>query len=214
MGAAFDSGGSGAGEGAAMIYRTLLKLWRRRRLAHDLEMELAFHRRMAEAGNNPIPLGNTTVIKEQAFDLWRFNGAENLWRDLAYSLRTLRKSPAFVLTALLSLGLGIGVNTAIFSLAVEFLLSEPSVRDANSVVYVRQGGNSHVLPATVDDLRRSGVFADVAGENDEGFINFDNGTQTQRAFATQATKNFFSVLGVRCGLDADGLRATQMKWRY
>ena len=179
-----------------MISGTLLKMWRRRRLARDLEAELAFHREMAAAGNNPMPFGNTTVIKEQALDLWRFNGAENLWRDLAYSLRTLRKSPGFVLTALLSLGLGIGVNTAIFSLAVEFLMSDPSVRDANSVVNVRQGGNSHVLPATLDDLWRSGVFAEVAGENDEGFINFDDGAQTQRAFATQATKNFFSALGV------------------
>jgi predicted permease len=179
-----------------MIYRTLLKMWRRRRLARDLETELAFHKEMAAAANNPIPFGNAAVIKEHAFDLWRFNAAENLWRDMVYSLRTLRQSPGFVLTALLSLGLGIGVNTAMFSLAVEFLLSDPSVRDAKTVVYVRQGGNSHVLPATLDDLRRSGLFAGVAGENDEGFINFDNGLATQRAFATQATKNFFSVLDV------------------
>ena len=80
-----------------------------------------------------------------------------------------------MLTALLSLGLGIGVNTAMFSLAVEFLLSEPSVRDAKSLVYVRQGGNSHVRPAVIDALRRSGVFEDVAGENEETFINFNNG---------------------------------------
>jgi predicted permease len=179
-----------------MIYRTLLKLWRRRRLARDLETELAFHRDMASAGNNQIPFGNSTAIKEHAFDLWRFNTVENLWRDLTYSLRTLRQSPGFVLTALLSLGLGIGANAALFSLAVEFLLSDPSVRDAGTVVYVRQGGNSHVLPATLDDLQQSGVFEDVAGENDEGFINFDNGVETKRAFATQATKNFFSVLGV------------------
>ena len=99
-------------------------------------------------------------------------------------------------TALLSLGLGIGVNTAMFSLAVEFLLSEPSVHDAWSVVYVRQGGNSHVLPETIDDLRGSNLFEDVVGENNDTFINFDNGVETQRAFAVQATKNYFTVLGV------------------
>ena len=78
----------------------------------------------------------------QAFDLWRFNFAENLWRDFAYAARGLRRSPALVLSALLSLGLGIGVNTAMFSLGVELLFSQPSVRDASSVVAVRVRGNS------------------------------------------------------------------------
>jgi len=179
-----------------MIRRLFLKLFRRRRLQQDLEAELAFHREMSAAAGNPIPFGNAGVIKEQAFDLWRFNAVENLWRDLVYAGCALRKSPAFVVTALLSLALGIGVNTAMFSLAVEFLLSDPSVRDAKSLVYVRQGGNSHVLPAVVDELGRSGVFEDVAGENEETFINFNNGTETRRVFAVQATRNFFTALGV------------------
>jgi predicted permease len=179
-----------------MIRRLFLKLFRRRTLQQDLEAELAFHREMAAASGNPIPLGNTGFIKEQAFDLWRFNAIENLCRDLAYAVRALRKSPGFVMTALLSLALGIGVNTAMFSLAVEFLFSEPSVHDASSLVYVRQGGNSHVHPEVIDQLRRSGVFQDVAGENEETFINFNNGSETRRIFAVQATRNFFTAFGV------------------
>jgi predicted permease len=179
-----------------MIRRLFLKLFRRRRLQQDLEAELAFHREMSAAGGNRIPFGNAGLIKEQAFDVWRFNGVENLWRDLVYAVRGLRKSSGFVLTALLSLGLGIGVNTAMFSLAVEFLLSEPSVRDAKSLAYVRQGGNSHMLPATVEALRHSDVFQDIAGENEETFINFNDGSETRRIFAVQATMNYFTALGV------------------
>jgi putative ABC transport system permease protein len=179
-----------------MMRRMFLKLFRRRRLQNDLEAELTFHREMAAAGGNPVPFGNAGLIKESAFDLWRFNGVENLWRDLVLAVRTLRRSHGFVLTALLSLGVGIGVNTAIFSLAVEFLLSEPSVRDAKSLAYVRQGGNSHVLPAVIEQLRQSGVFDDVAGENEETFINFNDGVETRRVFALQATKNYFTALGV------------------
>src|ERR1700685_1957004 len=123
--------------------RLFLKLYRRRRLQQDLESELAFHREMSGQQENAIPLGNSGLIKEQAFDLWRFTLLENLWRDLLYAARGFRRSPALVISALLSLGLGIGVNTAIFSLGVEFLFSAPSVRDAGSLVSVRLGGNSH-----------------------------------------------------------------------
>ena len=179
-----------------MMRRFLLKLFRRRRLQQDMEAEMAFHREMAAAAGNPIPFGNAGYIQEQAFDLWRFNRIENLWRDLMLGIRTLRQSRGYVLSALLSLGLGIGLNTAIFSIAVEFLLSEPSVRDAGSLVYVRQGGNSHMEPQTIEQLRRSGVFEDVAGENEESFINFNDGVGTRRVFALQGTKNYFSALGV------------------
>ena len=138
--------------------RLLLKAWRRRRLQSDLEAELTFHRDMAESHGNPISLGNTTVIKEAALDLWRFTFVENLWRDLVYAARGLRRSPALVFSALLSLTLGIGANTAIFSLAVEFLLSEPSVTDAGSLVSVRLGESSHARHQVVEFLTRDGCL--------------------------------------------------------
>src|ERR1035441_10868932 len=149
--------------------RFLLKLLRRRRLERDLQAELAFHRNMAAEGQNPIPLGNAAVIREEAFDLWRFSFIGNLWRDLVYAARGLRRNPALVLTALVSLGLGIGVNTAMFSLGVGFLLSEPSVRDAGSLVSAQGAGDSNSPEKAVDFIRASGLFQDVAGENEESF---------------------------------------------
>lgn len=174
----------------------LLKLIRRRRLHRELEAELAFHREMSGENGNPIPLGNAAVIKEQAFDLWRFNFFENLWRDAVYAVRGLRRSPALVAAALVSLGLGIGVNTAMFSLGVAFLFGVPSVRDAGSVVSVRLGGNSHSPIAAVEFLRASGLFEEVAGENEEAYINFDDGRETHRTFGVYTSKNYFTTLGV------------------
>jgi putative ABC transport system permease protein len=104
--------------------RFLLKLRRRRRLHDDLEAELAFHRDMARAGGNPIPLGNVPRITEESLDLWRFSRIENLWRDVIYGARSVARSRALVVTALLSFGLGIGVNAVVFSVAVELLLSQ------------------------------------------------------------------------------------------
>lgn len=117
------------------MHRFLLKLSRRRPLDRDLEAELAFHREMAEAAGNPIPLGNTSRIKEASGALWHFTSLENLWRDFVHGARGLRRNPALVITAVLSLALGIGANTAIFSLAVQFLLSQPSVTDPKSIVW-------------------------------------------------------------------------------
>jgi putative ABC transport system permease protein len=175
--------------------RLFLKMLRRRSMERDLEAELAFHRELAAHHGNPIALGNIAAIKEQARDLWRFTTLENLWRDLLYAGRSLRRSPGLVAAALLSLGLGIGANTGIFSLAVEFLFSEPSAINAASMVSVRMGGNSHARPEAVAFVRNSGLFQDVLSENEELFINFDDGVETRSVFCVQTTKNYFSMLG-------------------
>jgi HAMP domain-containing protein len=176
--------------------RLFLKLFRRRNLASDLDAELAFHNEMAAANGNPVRLGNEAVIKENAFDLWRFNLIENVWRDLVYAVRSLSRSPGFVLSALLSLGLGIGVNTAMFSIAVEFLLSEPSVADAQSWVSIYLGDSNHAKSTVLQFLRDSGVFQDVVGENWENSINWNDGHDTHPIFSVQTTKNYLTGLGV------------------
>ena len=199
--------------------RLFLKLCRRRRLQRDLETELAFHREMSGQQPDSLPLGNTGLIKEQAFDLWRFNFIENLWRDLLYAARGFRRSPALVISALLSLGLGIGANTTIFSLGMELLFSQPSVRDAGSVVSIRLGGNSNSPEEAIDSLRASGLFEDVAGEDIEAYTNFNDGTETHRAFAVYTTKNYFSMLGVpmlygRGFIPADSKEVAVLSYRF
>src|SRR5580704_719603 len=176
--------------------RFLLKLFRRRTMHRDIQAELAFHLEMAARHENPIPLGNTTAIGEQGYGLWRFNFLENLGRDLAYAARSLRRSPVLVLTALASLGLGIGVNAAMFSLGMEFLFSQPSVRDPGSLVSVRLAGNSHSTTQALDFLASSGLFAAVAGENEESIANFNDGAETRPVFSVFTTKNYFTALDI------------------
>ena len=186
----------------------LLKLLRRRRLERDLEAELAFHRQMSDSSQNPISLGNTASIKEQALDLWRFPLVENLWRDLIYAARGLRRSPALLICALFSLGLGIGANTAIFQLLDAIRLRTLPVYKPQELAAVRivgGHGGMGINPGKYPELTRpvweelrhhqeafSGLFA---WRTDR--VNIGEGDHLRNVNAMWVSGDFFHVLGIR-----------------
>ena len=92
-------------------------------------------------------------------------------------------------------------------------VQRPSVHDAASLVYIRQGGNSHIKPAVIEQLRRSAVFEDVAGENEETYINYNDGVETRPIFALQATKNYLRRSAFRSRKGAVGRRRMRIRWR-
>ena len=179
-----------------MLRRIWLKLFRRRRLEQDLAQEMEFHQEMARAAGNGDAFGHRGLLTEQSLDLWRFTWIENFWRDVRFAVRGLLRNPVLLAGALASLGLGIGANTALFSLAAEFLLSEPSVTGAGSVVYIRLGGNSHVSYDVVRFVQSAGVFADATGFQIDGYANWNDGVETRRIFSAITAKNFFTAMGV------------------
>ncbi len=187
--------------------RFFLKLRRRCNLQKDLETELAFHREMAGVNKDHIPLGNTASIQETARDLWQFNWIESLWRDLIYAARGLRRSPALLICALLSLGLGIGANTAIFQLLDAVRLRSLPVQNPQELAAVRIiGGNGGmgVNDGAYADLTRpiweeiqrrqeafSGMFAWSANQ-----VKVGSWSNLHNANALWVSGDFFRVLGV------------------
>ncbi|HEY6292871.1 MAG TPA: ABC transporter permease, partial [Terriglobia bacterium] len=124
--------------------------WERREFEADLERELRSHldleaEEQQETGLPPEEaryaarraFGNTALVKEEVREMWGWMWLERLGQDLGYGLRAMRRSPGFTAVAVLSLALGIGANTAIFSLIDAVLLEMLPVQNPQQLLLLK-----------------------------------------------------------------------------
>src|SRR6266542_1986534 len=125
----------------------LRSLFRRKQVEQELDEELRYHieRQIEEnisRGMTPDEaryaalraMGGVELRKEECRDMRRVRLIEDLAQDLRYGLRTLRKSPGFTAVAALSLALGLGANTAIFSVVDPLMIKSLPVKDPEQLV--------------------------------------------------------------------------------
>src|SRR5262245_4177067 len=138
----------------------LAALFGRDRLYARVDEELQFHlamrvQRLIESGIPPgeaqararRELGNRALLTEQSLDSWRYRLRDTLLQDIRFGLRTLRKNAGFTATAVLSLALGIGANTAIFRLFDALLFRGLPVERPDELVLAtrRSGDRSNIM---------------------------------------------------------------------
>ncbi len=202
----------------------LKALRHRTQLDRDLDDELAFHLAMREdklreSGDTTHPgkgFGNTTLIRESTRELWTFRSLETLAADIRYTLRTLRRSPVFTLVAIASLAIGIGANTAIFSLLDAVLLRSLPVRDPQQLRLIlwtgdpkaplksRSGYGTELHGVHANSSFSWSLYQQVAAlPQFSGAIGFAHAESTviaqgdsHYAAALFATGNIFAMLGV------------------
>src|SRR5262249_36836070 len=164
-----------------IFFQRLLGLFLKRNLERDLEEEIRSHLEMQiddnlRQGMSPeearraalLKFGGMEKVKEAYRDKSRLGWIENLWQDLRYGVRMLLRAPGFTLVAVLTLSLGIGANTAIFSVVNGFLFRPVPVEspDELAAVFVwRENPGARALHSYSDyiDLRNNNsVFSGLA----------------------------------------------------
>jgi predicted permease len=199
-------------------------LWTRSELDRDLNDELAFHLAQRTDKNRASgmdatearyvahrQLGNTNYVKERTREVRFLTSIENAWRDVRFGTRMLLKEPGFTFIVILTLALGIGANTAIFSIINGFMLRPLPIAEPHSVVYLAfphgptYFDSQFSFPEFSDAHdQTSGLFADMAGVIFGGYAGFESLADgltyeghTEPVQTAFVTGNFFSMLGIR-----------------
>jgi len=130
------------------MWRRLQYLINRKQREQDLADEMGLHRDLVGQSSGRS-FGNVTQIQEASRAVWIWPFLETLAQDTRYAMRTLRANPGFAATAVLSLALGIGANTAIFSILNAVMLRSLPVEDPQRLVQVGSPNSDATSPLSV-----------------------------------------------------------------
>ena len=207
----------------SQTWRRLRAVCRRPQLDRDLDDEVAFHLAMREQKNRGGGMdanearyaarrqfGNTTMARERSLRMWTFASIEALGQDIHFGARMLLKDFWFTVVVVFTLALGIGANTAIFSIVNGLMLRPLPVNDPSSLTYLAFPRGTDLVDHQFSyrefiEIREqtSALFSDQAGMIYGGLAGFENQSdgltvdgRTEAIQTSFVTGNFFSMLGI------------------
>ncbi len=213
--------------------RQLLNWFRLRNLESGLDRELEYHidRRVADLMQSGLPepearrqaaleLGGVTQVQEEVRDIWLTQWLRDFAYDLRFSARSFLRNPAFTTTAVLSLALGIGATTAIYSLVDQVVLHALPVHQPERLVLIdwegdplccARGSYNLMSYPICRDLQQQDRFFEGVLCRAASTVNLSTGGEHRPAAAEIVSGSYFPVLGVNASLgrvlgpDDDGL---------
>jgi predicted permease len=200
----------------AETWRRFAFVWRQSRFLGDLSEEMRAHldEQIEELVASGMPaeearleaqrgFGNALLLRDESRDVWGFQWLETLLQDLRYGGRQLRRNPGFTAVAVVALALGIGANTAIFSVVNAVVLRPLPIHQPGRVVVVHDQFTRLGLPSigvSVPDFadlsRRTDIFESTAVLSDRSFSLTGSG-QPERLAAFLVNSAFFPLMGVK-----------------
>jgi putative ABC transport system permease protein len=150
-----------------------------------------------------IEMGGVEQVKESVREVKMGQTLETIWQDLCYGARMLRRNPGFTLVAVITLGLGIGANSAIFSVVDAVLLRPLPYKDPGRLLVLCAKDDTRGLtqrplsyPNFVDWREQNQVFEYLAAVRQESF-SLTDGAEPERASGIRVTTDILPLLGVR-----------------
>ena len=186
------------------LWKKIRNLLNREAFDRDLREETRIHREMAEEKLNQLgtpkeeahyaamrAFGNPTLTQEASRLQWAFF-FESFVQDISFAIRMLRKSPSFAAVAVLTLALGIGTNTAIFSVINGVLLRPLPYRDSQQIVVMKENES---LPNVTDIQRHTNAFS-VGGAINAQPMDYTSDPEPLQIRVGLVNSGFFETLGI------------------